>query len=50
MIGFRLTVPFPYTTACYTIAAAYDKSCEKPLTQIAYRGGMATKEKIKDSN
>ena len=36
MIGFRLTVPFPYTT-------------NKPLTHVAYRGGMATKEKIENN-
>ena len=50
MIGFRLTVLFRTQLPVTPLTAAYDKSCEKPLTHVAYRGGMATKEKIKDSN
>ena len=50
MIGFRLTVPFPYTTACYTINnRLWQELWKTPTTHVAYRGGMATKEKIENN-
>ena len=48
-LGFALRYLFRTQLPVTPLTAAYDKSCEKPLTHVAYRGGMATKEKIENN-
>ena len=48
-LGFALQYLFRTQLPVTPLTTAYDKSYEKPLTHVAYRGGMATQEKIENN-